>query len=1000
MRPQMDRRPQFRLGRGRVVVIGAVLLGFVLLASLRSIASLYTDVLWFRQLGAGAVWRGVIGTKLRLGIGATLLFVIAAYLSLWVAERFSPTEHAMTPDAEVIDRYHEAVGNKSWLVRLAVAALFGVVIGPTMASRWNEWLLYRNGGSFAGPKDPQFGKNAGFYVFKLPFLSSLASWAFTALLLLTVLSALGHYLYGGIRMFGAQLHVSAGARAHVSVMLALLALARLAGYVLDRYRLVLATDGYVHGAGYTDVHFRLPALTLLCWIALTSVVLFIVNLRMNGWAVPVLAMSLWAIVSLAVGEAFPRIMQAVNVSPNERTKERKYIERNIAATRFAYGVEGIKQQSFSVSGKELTSQNAATDLTVQNVRLWDPTTEVTGAAFGPEKVKEYFSVENVDIDRYVVDGVVTPVVMAVRELNTDASEVKSWVNRHLQYTHGIGIVAAAANSASANGRPTLIANGLPPVGKLPLTEPRVYVGDGLRSFAIAATETDEVDYPTAEEKPQSSYKGSGGVQMSSLVHRVAFALRFGDPNLVLSSQIKGRSKLFFVRDVGQRARKLAPFLRFDADPYPVVIEGRIVWVLDAFATSNHYPYSQHAPTGRLQKSGLLSGNSGLTDPFNYVRNSVKVVVDAYTGATSFYVVDTADPITRAYRKAFPKLLKPSSSIEKDYPGLTAHLRYPRDLLAVQGDLYANYHVTSAELLYSRLDAWATSPDPNTGTSTRAVTTVTVAERSGTPVQDAFDAGGGIAMRPEYVLVQLPGDKDLSFVVAQNLVSGTERKGVLNLSSIVLGRSGPGGVGELRALVVPRDARVPGPSQIGSNFESDPALSERLSLLNQQGSKVIRGALQVLPVGNSLLYVRPLYVRAETAEFPELKFVALSLGESVAFDTSFAGALKKLIAGQTLSGGSAASTTTVPGSVAGGSTPTTVSGSASVSTLPGSVLDQAAAAYEQAQTALRAGDLATYQRKVDEVGQLIAQARSAESSPSTTAPSTTAPSTTVAPANSN
>jgi len=682
---------------------------FFLITSLRGIAGFYTDFLWFDSLGRAEVWRGVLGAKVALALIFTGAFFVLMWLNLVIADRLAPPFRPASPEEEFIDRYHEIIGGRTALVRGGVSAMLALIAGGGVSSEWNSWILFTHGGEF-GVKDPQFNTDVGFYVFKLPFLSFVTGWLFAALLIVLIVTSVAHYLNGGIRMSAPQDRVTPQVKAHLSVLLGLLALVKAAGYWLQRYDLTVSPRGFVDGAGYTDINAQLPAINLLLLISLASVLLFIINIWRRGWTLPILGVGLWALVAIVAGAIYPQFVQRLIVTPNEPEKERPYIARNIEATQEAMGLDpaSIQVQPYQLETDKAEIDLVANQASVQNIRIWDPSDIVLGRTFPQlQRVRDYYRVNDVDVDRYELDGVPTQVVLAVRDLNTAGVPQESWAARHLTYTHGYGAIVAPANAAGPGGEPQFVGRDIPYVATAPeveLSRPEIYFGEELSSYVIVGSRQRELSYEADDETQFTTYEGADGIPIDSLARRAAFALRFGDANPLISDQLTDSSRVLLIRDVTERAKALAPFLRFDADPYPVINDGRIQWILDAYTTTDRYPYGERADTTQLTEG------SGLDAGFNYVRNSVKAVVDAYEGTVDFYVMPVEDPIIDAYRGAFPDLFK---DFEDMPAGLQSHLRYPEDLFRVQTNMWASYHVSDPDGFYQGNDYWDVARDPGT-----------------------------------------------------------------------------------------------------------------------------------------------------------------------------------------------------------------------------------------------------------------------------------------------
>ncbi|MET0666389.1 MAG: UPF0182 family protein, partial [Acidimicrobiales bacterium] len=650
--PPPRRRRQRRLSpRGRVILILVAVGLFLLITSLRGIAGFYTDYLWFESLGKANTFRTILGAKLSLaGIFIGVFFALCL-ANLVIADRIAPRFPPMGPEEDLLRRYHDIVDTRAGWVRAGVAFLFAVIAGAGVSSQWDQWLLFINRVDF-GVEDPQFHTDIGFYVFQLPFLSFVVSWLFAALVIILLITAVAHYLNGGIRVQNPGPRVTPQVKAHLSVLLALLALVKVADYWLQRYELTLSTRGTVDGALFTDVKAQLPATYLLLMIAVLSMALLIVNIWRRGWVLPVLAVGLWGFVAVVAGGIYPSFIQRFRVEPAESSREAPYIERNIEATRAAMGLAEVSTRPFDYN-EELTSQQLQdNDETVRNIRLLDPRV-VTDTYQQLQAERPFYRLNDLDVDRYEIDGETTQVVISARELSTSGIPQQSWEGQRVAFTHGYGAAVAPANAVTTEGRPDFVLGDIPVDSgdsALDVVQPGIYVGENLDGYSIVGATRDEINYQTAGgETVTNRYDGSGGVAMNSWWRQAAFALRFGEVEPLISNFVTNESRIIYVRDVQDRVAQLAPFLQWDADPYPVLLDGRIQYVLDAYTTTDRYPYAQRADVDQLPPG------SGLDHSFNYVRNSVKAVVDTYDGTVDLYVVDPDDPIIEAYRGAFPEL---------------------------------------------------------------------------------------------------------------------------------------------------------------------------------------------------------------------------------------------------------------------------------------------------------------------------------------------------------
>jgi uncharacterized membrane protein (UPF0182 family) len=946
--------------RRRTFLIVAVVVLFVLLTSLRGIAGFYTDYLWFDSLEQGGVWRGVLGAKVVLAVVFMAVFFAVAWVNLFVADRMAPPYRVAGPEDELLERYHDLIGERAGWVRIGIAALLALIAGSGVSAEWNSWLLFTNGGDF-GVEDPQFGQDVGFYVFRLPFLSFVVDWLFASLLIVVIVTAVAHYLNGGIRVQPPGPRVTSQVKAHLSVLLALLALVKGVDYWLQRFELTVSGRGTVDGATYTDVNAQLPALNLLVLISIAAAALFVVNIFRRGWVLPAVAVGLWAFVAVVVGGIYPQLVQRFQVQPNESARERPYIERNIAATREALNIDGVETRQYTPkTDVGDVSLEGASD-TVRNIRLWDPANRLSGQTFEQlQRIRDYYAVNDVDVDRYEIDGEETQVNVGVRTINTEGIPGDSWENQHLAYTHGYGVVLAPSNAVEGS-EPEFMIGDIPArvTGEgLELTQPGIYFGEDLGGYVVVNTERDEIDYQDEERTRTTEYEGEDGVAAGSLLRRAAFALRFGDLNPLISSYMNDESRVVYIRDVVDRVRTLAPFLQADADPYPVVLDGRVVWVVDMYTTTDRYPYGQQADTDQL------SAGSGLDHDFNYVRNSVKATVDAYDGTVELYSVDDEEPILDAYRGAFPDLF---SDFDEMPEGLREHLRYPEDLFRVQTEAYARYHLTEPGDFFNQDDTWRVARDPGTA---GADPTTQVTDQSG----QATGETRAPRIAPYYQVLQLPpdaeestegssaADVDAEMVLMRPYVPFSEDDERQQLTAFMAARMDPDHYGELVAYEMPTNELPPGPGIAASTIQGDPVVSQLETDLGRGGSEVRYGNLLLVPVDGALLYVQPFYVVAEseTRQLPLLERVIVVLDDQVVVTDTLRQALEQMF-------GERANTQEQPEA----GEPAEPEGTASERAAQ--LLADAEDAYTRADDALTAGDLATYEQRLDEARELVAEA---------------------------
>jgi hypothetical protein len=981
VRPPQDLPQTPRPGsRRRRWIIAALIILVILIASLRTFAVFYTDALWFSSVKLHSVWVKLFEIKVGLLVTFGVIFAVMLLASLMVAERLAPKGPSLDAEDEFVKRYQEVIGPYARWLRVAVVTILSLIVGSQAVGQWQNWILFKNRTSFDAT-DPQFHRNVSYFVMTLPFEQFLVHWALVALIVVLLVTLLSHYLNGGIRMQGSRPRVRPAVKAHISVILGLLALVKAVGYYLARFNLDLSSNGFVQGAGYTDVHARLPALELLILVSLAAAVLLIYNIRRQGWALPILGVGLWFLVALTAGTIYPAAVQALKVNPAQNQLERPYIQRNIDATRAAMGLNDVKTVQYPASSNLTASELTANSDTLANVRLWDPTQ--TQQTFDKlQDIRTQYQFNTLAIDRYDVNGVETPVIVGVREINDSDLPSSSWVNTTLQYTHGYGMVISPANTATSNGDPEFGVGGVPPTstsGLPTITQPSVYFGLNNSGYVVANSEQPEIDYQLSNgTNVETHYKGNGGVQLSNWFDQAMFAIRFSDFNLLISNQITSSSRLMFDRGVQARVAKAAPFLALDSDPYPVLLNGGIYWVQDAYTTSDNYPYAQNADTS------ALPATSGLNQNFNYVRNSVKVLINAYTGAMTFYVMDPSDPIIQTYEKAFPGMFTPASKMSAQ---LKAHLRYPEDIFAVQTTAYGKYHITNAASFYTAADAWALSPSPGSGSPSQALQTTFTTNAQGL----AVSTGQLVRMAPIYQELRIPGQSKQSFNLLDAFVPISGQSQIQTLSGFMIAGCDPDHYGQLEMFVTPRNNPVNGPAIVSAKIDGTAAVSRAISLLNQNGSSVLLGNVLMIPVADSLLYIQPVYVESSRNAIPELQQVIAVYGNlPAAIGTTLSSVLTQVFQAPV-------STTTSSG------------GSGTLSPQVRALLAQAQQAYQQSQTDLKAGNLGNYQTDINnleselqEVQQLTGAATpttgttTPTTSPTSTTTTTKAPTSTKAP----
>lgn len=967
----LPRRPRRKRGgrSGRVALIIGVVAVIALLLSLRGIAGFYTDYLWFDSLGQTGVWRGVLLAKVVLVAIFIGAFFVMVFANLVIADRLAPPFRVAGPEDELLERYHDLVAGRMMWIRATIAGLLAVIAGSGASSEWNSWVLFTNGGEF-GIQDEQFGRDIGFYVFQLPFLAFVIDWLFAALLIVIIITAVAHYLNGGIRVQPPSPRVTPQVRAHLSLLLAVLALVKTADYVLQRFELTTSGRGVIDGASYTDVNAQLPAINLLVLISIAAALLFVFNIFRRGWTLPAVAVGLWIFVAVVVGGIYPQYVQRFQVSPNELARERPFIERNITATQQALGLENIETRPFVPKTDAEQVSLAGAGPTIQNIRLWDPAEPMSGRTFDVlQRIRDYYQIDDVDVDRYQIDGERTQVNIGVRTINPDGVPGESWEAQHLAYTHGYGVVVAPSNASEGN-EPGFVVENVPPTVRAPeleIDEPGIYFGEDVGGYVMTNTTRDEIDFQEGEETRFAQYEGADGVGIGSPLRRLAFALRFGDINPLISDYATGDSRVSYIRDVVDRVTTLAPFLHADADPYPVVLDGRVLWVVDLYTTTNRYPYGQAA------EQDQVSTASGLHHEFNYVRNPVKATVDAYDGTVAFYDLGVDDPILDAYRSAFPDLF---SDVDEMPEGLREHLRYPEDLFRVQTAAYSRYQLTDPDDFFNRDRGWRVAPDPGTAGADPA-----------TPVTDPSGQPTGAEtvprIAPYYQLLQMPDDEGVSeqaeMVLIRPYVPFSEDDERQQLTAFMAARMEPENYGELVVYEMPSDDLPGGPGIAAASINADEAVSTLETRLGQSGSDVRYGNLLLVPVDNALLYVQPFYVVSEQRDLPLLEKVIAVFGESVVIEDTLSESLTALFGDRAETQEEPPAAGTEPEEEAAQpeedeeAAPGTGAPSDAVSREVARLLDEANDLFAQADEALADGELGTYQDLDRQARDLVEEA---------------------------
>jgi len=927
--PQFQ-RPSFNI-RGRKSPLALTIGILVILGGIFTAASgFYADWLWFKSVNYTKTWSTILGTKAILFVITGLITALLVMFNVLLAYKRRPLYVPISVEADNLERYRaqvEPIRRGLFIGGFIALFYFAGTSGSTM---WRSWLLFKNSTEF-GVKDPQFNMDISFFAFRLPFWQTLIGWAISTLVLSIIGSLVVHYLYGGIRLQVREDRTTVAARVQLSVLLGLVVLLKAVAYWFDRYALALKDSKLITGLTFTDVNAVLPAKAILAGIALVCALLFFANIVRRSWVLPAAGTALLVISSVLIAGLYPAAIQTFQVKPSESSKEAPFIQRNIDATRAAYGLENVTVSDYQATITTTAGQLTKDAATISNIRLMDP--NVISATFRQlQQIKPYYTFpESLDIDRYTVDGVKRDAVVAVRELNINGNPSRNWINDHLVYTHGFGFVAAFGNTRDADGKPSFVVGNLPPTKGLGDFEPRVYFGENVPDYSIiGGVKTNspvEFDYPddtSANGQKNYTYSGSGGVPIGSLLNKVVFALKYQEQRILLSSLINKDSKILFERNPRDRVAKVAPWLTLDGDSYPALVDGRIVWIIDGYTTSAGYPYSRQTTLSNATSDALTANSASITaqgnENINYIRNSVKATVDAYSGKVTLYQWDEKDPVLKTWSKAFPGIVQPKAAISKQ---LLEHIRYPEDMFRVQREVLSSYHVKTASAFYGGQDFWRVPRDPST-----------------------FGANAS-AQPPYYLTLQMPGEAKPEFALTTPFVP---RGGRENLSAfaVVNSDSGPN-YGKITVLQLPRSTNVAGPSQVASNFEAKPEVANSLSLLRQGGSDVVLGNLLTLPVGGGLLYVQPVYVRAtaNSAAYPLLQKVLVSFGDQIGYDDTLKGALDQVFGGNS-------------GTAAGGTSTNGTTGVTTSSSLANS-LASAKKAYADGLAALAKGDFAAYDK---------------------------------------
>ncbi len=908
------------------------------------VSQIWTNFLWYKEVGQTEVFWTPIWARTVLTVVAGVIFFAIFYGSLWLARKLSPRFRPVR--AQEGEEVYDLPQRRRWPGRLMliVSIVLALVVGIAYSSKWQQILLFFNHGT-AGYKDPIFHRDAAFFMFTLPMWKLAIDFVGIALLL-TFVATVFTYVVDRAMVMSARNRVTLAphVKAHLSVILAIAMVAKAGDYMIQSWSLAFSKRGVVAGPSYTDVHASLPVLHFLAVVALLAAVIFLANIRYRGWRLPAIAIALMFLTWALAGKAYPAIVQQYRVSPNEITKESTYIANNIEATRVGFGLDKIQSVSYPANADLTVASANANWPTLQNVRLWEPrpALDIYNQNQG---LRLYYTFKDVDVDRYTIDGQLREVLISARELDQNQlqPQAKTWVNEHLTYTHGYGAVVSPVNESTSEG-PELFIKDIPPVSStsLKIAKPQIYYGEVGNSFVVVKTTSPEFDYPAGDKNVNSQYQGTGGVPVGSKLRQFAFSFRFATARLFFSSSLTKDSRVMYRRTIEERVQALAPFLQYDKDPYLVIRDdGSLVWMWDAYTTSSRFPNSQPQPNGT-----------------NYMRNPIKVVIDAYNGNVTFYQVDTTDVIANAWGKVYPGLFTPGDQMPAD---LRKHMRYPEDYYTTQAQVLTLYHMSDPQIFYNKEDAWEI------------------------PKELYGNGKDEIPVVPYYQMLALPGSDTPEFALLQPFAPLSKK----NMTSLMVARQDGANYGKLTLLDLPKDKLVFGPSQVEARISSDPTISAQLTLWDQSGSQVIRGNLLVVPVGDAMMYFEPLYLQASQNPIPNLAEVIVVYSDQVVMAPTLEGALQKIFGAQI---GPTTSTTGGTTSTSGGSTTTTIPGGTTTTTVPPTtttttpggpttsttlgttqqaLVAQANQHYQAAIAAQKAGDWAEYGRQIDELGKVLA-----------------------------
>ena len=922
-----------------LVVIAVIVVGFFIFASL------YADWLWFDQLGfTGVLWTQWTARVIMFLVGFAAM-AVPVFAAIQLAYRLRPVYARLSSQ---LDHYQEVVEPLRRLAMWGIPVFFGFFAGFAAAAQWETVWLWANGVD-TGTTDPQFQMDVGFYLFSLPFLSAALGFASAVILVCLGVTVLVAYLYGSVRVGQRELRISKAARIQLAVLAGLYLLVQAASLWLDRYKTLTKQGDRITGASYVDDHAIIPGLTILAIAAIIVALAFFVTAVIGRWRFPLIGAGLLIVSSIVVGIAYPWVLYNISVRPNQETLESPYYQRNIDATKVAYGIDGLQKSDFQAVTDAEPGQLRADAETTASIRIMDPAI-ISPTVRQLEQYRSYYKfTDPLDVDRYQIDGQSQDTVVSVRELNLDQlGQAASWYNTTLVYTHGYGMVAAKGNARTSDGNPVFVERGIPTAGDLTNSEnyePRIYFGESSPTYSIVGAPEGsadiELDYPrgTGElAQTKTTFSGNGGPNIGNPFNRLIYSLKFQSTDILFSDGINQDSQILYDRNPIDRVQKVAPYLELDNDPYPSVVDGRIVWIIDGYTLSANYPYSSIVSLRDAISDTTNTTPRVALDDVNYIRNSVKATVDAYDGSVTLYAWDETDPLLQAWQKVYPSTLKPIADMSGD---LMSHVRYPTDLFKVQRAMLGTYHVDDAQSFYQRDNAWKTPDDPT--------------------------QSNPVLQPPYYLTMKMPGQDAPSYSMFTTFIPGGEdtRNVLMGYLSVDADAGSEKGVksanyGKLRMLEINAETPVPGPGQVQNTFNSEPSVSAFINILKQGQSEVLNGNLLTLPVGGGLLYVQPVFVQSSgSTKLPTLQKILVAFGNDVAFEDTLQGALDALFGGDSGASTGDNNVTPTPSPSASGEPGTGETGGSGNDVATQAALKDAQQAMLDRDAALKAGDLTKF-----------------------------------------